>query len=268
MLTNLKPGGGKTSTRRFLFKRWLRLAAGLYPFLLACTVVYVLAGIDFSPKALVLNFLMLGWVDRLPGLGQLWFVTMIAACYALLALLRRRPSRFRHPAAWALLLVPGMALDALGLPGYSFLVLAYCALAFLYARPLVDWSLTVKPAWLVCGTLVVGVSVFLCIDRGMLHVGEPAYYYTTACSGIAAFVLLLRLFTHWLPGKILCAVSAVSYELYLVHHPLCLGELSLFGLCPSVHSSCVALLIYAVSGVAAWGLHRVAVCITAWAKRK
>ena len=268
MLTNLKRGGGKTSTRHFLLKRWLRLAAGLYPFLLTCTVAYVLMGIDFSPTVLVLNFLMLGWVDRLPGLGHLWFVTMIMACYVLLALLRHRPARFRHPAAWALLLMLGMALDILGLPGYFFLVLAYCGLAFLYARRLVEWSLAVKPAWIVCGTWVVGVTVFLCIDRGILHVGEPAYYYATACSGIAAFLILLRLFTYRQPGKILCAVSAVSYELYLVHHPLCLGELSLFGLCPDVPPAGVVLLLYAVSGVAAWGLHRVAGLITAWAKRK
>lgn len=75
----------------------------------------MLTGVGFSVKDLILNFLMLGWIGKLPGLGHLWFVTMIVACYVLFAALRQRPERFRHPVVWLLFLPLSCAIDALNL---------------------------------------------------------------------------------------------------------------------------------------------------------
>lgn len=250
-------GGGKTSLHPFLFKRWLRLAASLYPFLVICTLLYVLTGVSFSVKDLILNFLMLGWIGKLPGLGHLWFVTMIVACYVLFAALRQRPERFRHPVVWLLFLPLSCAIDALNLPGYSCRVLMYCGLTFLYADNVMHWCHTVRMVWLMIGAVTVNAGVFFGIAGGILQVGHPSYYYATACAGITAFLLLFRMFIYIRPGRFLCTASTISYELYLVHHLFCLGEYSWFVRWPSVSPLYVSLFVFVASSVGAWFLHEI-----------
>ena len=86
--------GGRSSIFQFLFKRVMRLLCSLWHFLIVFIVVSYFAGIDFSLVSFTANMLMLGWFSKLPGLGHLWFVTMILACYMSFAIIGRKPEVF------------------------------------------------------------------------------------------------------------------------------------------------------------------------------
>lgn len=211
-------GGGK-----FLIKRLLKLVNSLWPFLLIVAVVYLLFNIKFSVVSLLLNFAMLGWFAKLPELGHLWFVTMIMACYVMFFML----DKWTISTQWKLivLLVICFPLQFLaeyfGFPGYFFLVLLYCGVAYLYANRII---LKIRAAKLwVCGiiALLLNVLCFLLIVKGVIEIGNLEYYYVTCLSGISCFVFLFKLFEKFTPCPALVYISCISYELYLVHHPLC-----------------------------------------------
>lgn len=42
--------------------------------------------------------------------------------------------------------------------------------------------------------------------------------YVTTLGGFAIFVFMYRLFKVRTPKKLLCGISTLSYELYLIHH--------------------------------------------------
>lgn len=64
---------------------------------------------------------MVGWFSKLPGLGHLWFVTMIMACYVTFAIIGYKPEVFKKPAIWAVFCLPlHIVVAQMGLPGYFF----------------------------------------------------------------------------------------------------------------------------------------------------
>lgn len=67
--------------KKFLKKRFVRLFASLWPFLTIMLVFYWIMEVKFSPQKAMMNFIGLGWFAKLPNMGHLWFVTMIAICY-------------------------------------------------------------------------------------------------------------------------------------------------------------------------------------------
>lgn len=249
-------GGGKKCIFSFLYKRVARLLCSLWPILIVFAVLFYLIGIDFSLTSFVANMLMLGWFAKLPGLGHLWFVTMIMALYVTFTIIGRNPKAFKKSAIWVCVCLPLHALVAqMGLPGYFFLILLYCSLAFLYAQEIVKW-LSAVPIWIfIIAATAINVASYLLIYNKIIGNGLFANYVTTM-GGFAIFALLYRIFKIYTPGKLLCGISALSYELYLIHHPFCLGELSYFKLFPALDNYTVALLIITTSIVCAYILKR------------
>lgn len=67
----------------FMQPRLYKLAASLWPMLIIALILFLICNIPFSIEAALMNFCFLGWFAKLPGLGHLWFVTMIIICYIL-----------------------------------------------------------------------------------------------------------------------------------------------------------------------------------------
>ena len=55
----------------------------------------------------------------------------------------------------------------------------------------------------------------------VLTIGNLDYYYMGGISGITMLIGLYKLFSKIPVPKFLTLVSALSYQIYLVHHPLC-----------------------------------------------
>ena len=114
-------GGGKRYVFQFLSKRVTRLLCSLWPMLIVFAVVFYLTGIEFSLASFAANMLMVGWFSKLPGLGHLWFVTMIMACYVTFAIIGYKPEAFKKPVLWVAFCLPLHIIVAhMGLPGYFF----------------------------------------------------------------------------------------------------------------------------------------------------
>lgn len=200
----------------------------------------------------VANLLMLGWFAKLPGLGHLWFVTMIMVCYVSFSLIGKNPEAFKKPIIWVVLCLPLHIIVAnMGLPGYFFLILLYCNLTFLYAGNVIKW-LNVVPTWIfVIAAILLNSVSYLLIYYRIAEDGTVANYVTTF-GGMAIFAFLYKLFKAYSPNKLLYWMSGISYELYLVHHPFCLGKLSFFKLFPTLNDYIVSILIIIVSVVCAY----------------
>lgn len=112
----------------FMIKCFIRLESSLLPFLLLCGIIFHSAHIPFRTIAFFENIFMLGWFAKLPGLGHLWFVTMIMVCYVMFSILRKNPLRYKHVRLWLLFIPSQIVLELCNLPGYFFLVLMYCGL--------------------------------------------------------------------------------------------------------------------------------------------
>lgn len=246
-----KIGGGRY-VFQFLSKRVTRLLCSLWPMQIVFAVVFYLAGIEFSLTSFAANMLMVGWFSKLPGLGHLWFVTMIMACYVTFAIIGYKPEVFKKPAIWAVFCLPlHIVVAQMGLPGYFFLILLYCSLAFLYAQKIVKWFNAV-PIWIIIvAATLINVTSYLLICNKMIVNGILMDYVTTL-GGFAIFVFMYRLFKVRTPKKLLCGISTLSYELYLIHHPFCLGEISFFNLFPALNDWAVVVLVITISTISAY----------------
>lgn len=219
--------------------------------LIVFAVVFYLTGIEFSLASFAANMLMVGWFSKLPGLGHLWFVTMIMACYVTFAIIGYKPEAFKKPVLWVAFCLPlHIIVSHMGLPGYFFLILLYCCLTFLYAQEIVKW-LNAVPIWIIIvAATLINVTSYLLICNKM--VGNVLTDYVTTLGGFTIFAFMYRLFKARTPGKLLCGISTLSYELYLVHHPFCLGEISFFNLFPALNDWAIVVLVITISAISAY----------------
>mgnify|MGYP000036037762 FL=1 len=207
----------------FFKKRIARLVPDLWLFLIVYIVICACLGISFLIKTVVMNFLLLGWFYKLPGCGHLWFVTMIFSCYALFYFLSKRLSYNNIMALCLLVLcvIGQIILEWCGLPGYYFLILLMCGLGFLYASPIIQFIKAVKIWWILIAFCVIKLGFYYALQYGYLQIGNLSYYYVAVLSAILSFIVLFRLFEKIHVGRFFQFISVYSYQIYLVHHPLC-----------------------------------------------
>lgn len=215
----------------FMKRRILKLVASLWPMLLAVITLFNIADIPFSMKSALMNFCLLGWFDKLPGFGHLWFVTMIVLCYIFfvgLGYVKRPINGWWSLPAFAVATLCACITWQHGLPGYLFLILFYCGMLFFYGKLLLKWTSLISKGLLTVLVLMTNGMALLLFYKGWLHSGSLGMYYITALCGIILLLWLYRMFASYTPGVALLYLSGISYEIYLVHHPFCFGSFSLF----------------------------------------
>lgn len=197
-----------------------------------------------------MNFAMLGWFFKLPGAGHLWFVTMIMSCYLLFVFLAK-VNLSKNKQTWLLAvgcIVGQIIFEYLHLPGYFFLILFYCSIGFNYAISLEQFLNRTNFLPIALFALLMNIITFSLICRGDIMIGFLPYYYVTTLSGISMFAFLYKCFIRFKPSYITCFISAISYELYLVHHPLCVGPTNLFKPLCCAPVSIVLILCFSIMG--------------------
>jgi peptidoglycan/LPS O-acetylase OafA/YrhL len=187
-----------------------------------------------------MNYAFLGWLAKIPGIGHLWFVTMIALCYVACVVVSRLFAKDwgRKAFPWALLLGCGGLyglLSHFGLPAYMAFILFYYSLLFAYADRVLDWLQ--GHARFAVG---LGVPAFILLAAaifvsGLLSSGEVNLV-NIGCSlcGLAVLLVMLAVFsgTSDCP-RAMSGLSGISYEWYLVHHPMVIGPVALSHILPS-----------------------------------
>lgn len=212
-------------------RRVIRLIASLWPMLTVVLALFWIFNISFSIKSFVLNYCLMGWFSKLPGFGHLWFVTMIFLCYfmfAALSHLRRDVSGWWLLPSFMVSTVCAICIQHIGLPGYLFLILFYCSTLFLHWEKILKWANETSMVFLVGMTILCSVLTLALFYIGALYSGGLCMYYATSLCGVMLLLCLYRLIQGCHPCNFLIYLSAISYEIYLVHHPFCFGQFSVF----------------------------------------
>ena len=82
-------GGQEMDYKRFAARRVAKIGASVWPFLIIIVVLYLVFEVEFSWIDVGLNFVFLGYLGELPGNEHLWFLTVLAACYVEIMLLKK-----------------------------------------------------------------------------------------------------------------------------------------------------------------------------------
>lgn len=257
LVSSLLMGTKSVVPDRFFTKRVLRLGNSLWPFLLITLLVYTLFGIKTSWISWAANVFMLGWFFKIPGLGHLWFVTMIMACYVLFWTIWKcgLDRKLKTIVLLVFSVTLQFVLEQMNYPGYFGLVLLYSGCAFMYAKDLLEIISKIN-LWIITAVmLLVHVCCLFMLYEQIIRIGNLDYYYVTTLCGITAFFFLFRLFKLLKPSKMLVFLSGISYELYLVHHPFC-NVKAFTDILGSEALSVVVIVL--LSLILAWGLNRLA----------
>ncbi len=186
---------------------------------------YLLIGVEYNIKDLLMNFMFLSWFDKQPGIGHLWFITMIMACYIMFIILSRVQKEIKTY-VWAIIFVIGIAAchiaEKLHLPaGYALLYLSIACYLFENADSFINMSdkISLKyytPIFIATNTIVILLFLYEIEEK------SQTLAYTLGCvCGILWMIFLFRTSKYIKNRKTFIFLSAISYEIYLTHHPLC-----------------------------------------------
>jgi len=232
-LIRREKGENAFKVKHFLPKRLFRIFIPLWLFLTIALCLYSIIGVQFNPTDAVLNYLGLGWFGKLPDQGHLWFVTMIILCYLMYIIaansfLSRKPIK---GALWIVLLVLSISLELLleiyGLPGYSIIILFYSLYLFLNGDKYIGFTQSANAAliWIsfaVCNAL----SLFVYLYPSGYPFEVSIQRLSCVVAGITTLNIIMRYGGTITPIRPLSQLATISYEIYLVHHMLCSGRLS------------------------------------------
>jgi len=228
-------------TKSFMIKRFVKIAASLYPYLIALLCLYICFSIPFSIRKFASNFLLLCWFDKIPTNGHLWFVTMIWICYASLCVSSKIQKKGKEKLISLCLFMVGaiamqLILDKYNLPGYMFLLLFVYTLLFLCA-PVKEKMYNLLDEHSSHSYLLRFIIpiVFLIINSVALYQMSMTEYdarnsnlwFLLSLCALLWIVFLLMLFHSFRQNTIVSFLSKISFELYLVHHILCCGPFSI-----------------------------------------
>lgn len=224
----------------FLRKRILRLIPDLWIFLLAFTLYAYFVGISINPKTVMLNFMMLGWIAKLPNCGHLWFVSMILICYTVFSFLLYTENKKRATiVVFTECILGQLIFEYLNLPSYLFIILLISCIGMLYSHQITQLFDYIPISWATFFLLVTNVPFLIMIYSKNLIIGHLNYYYIACICGTSVLLFLYKFFKHAPVGRILMIISLYSYQIYLVHHPLC----NVTGIAEKVNSKTLAIII-------------------------
>lgn len=221
-INKCKISRGGVDRRKFLKKRILRIVPDLWIFLTVYLLIRVISEQAVDYKAFAMNYAMLGWFKKLPYCGHLWFVTMIMFCYVLFVSLINIADK-KKAIVFLLVgcIVGQVLLWYLHMPAYMFLILFVSGICMMFSDRIIQMLNKTSFATLFIISCITNVSYFILIDYKYFTIGDLDYYYAGCLCGITMFIFLYNLFQIIPVGKPLALISILSYQIYLVHHPLC-----------------------------------------------
>ena len=227
-----------TNTLEFYKKRFTKI---YIPYVFFVSIVLFVQGLlgtwqvnvqDVAVYALNLQ----GFISTsVAGLNHLWFLLVLMVCYAVTPLLQRL---FKSYPWWLVVMIMLTA----SIIEFAFIQKMYSACAWIliyvagmaygkYAKAKVSLSIIVGSA-----VVLAGMLPFFTVDR--LVDADWAHYNVWFHCALAGFVFasmnyaLPKIITDTANLPILKQVDKISYEVYLVHHPLIMGPLALLALTP------------------------------------
>jgi peptidoglycan/LPS O-acetylase OafA/YrhL len=241
-----------TQPLEFFKKRLLRVYV---PYIMVVTVVLLIQGLigawQFNLRdVLIYTCNLQGFVSTsVDGLNHLWFLSVLMICYLLVPWLQRLLNdkswllvgavivvslvefcfiQKMYPiCAWIVLFIAGMVYGKYESPKVSLLVLAGAAVVLAGMLPFFRLEHLVDSAW-----------AHYCI---WLHCGLAVFIFA------AIYYLLPKIVLENVNLPILKQIDKISYEVYLIHHPLIMGPLALLSITPYVGLNIAIILITTIA---------------------
>ena len=221
-------GGGKLGVD-FLFRRFAKLYVPFILFLVPYSIILAIND-NIGIVDIILNFLMLSWFRKLAGAGHLWFVTGISILYLLIfAVSHLRKINTLSPTKGGGILIIICILMQYGLvkfgikQAYFVMLLVSGVITFLYGDIVMNTIVELrnyKVLGVVISILITVVLILIKLE--VKRVGYTLYYWI--CMLVATFVVIIcgiAIRANGVP-RLVGWISAMSYELYLVHYPFCM----------------------------------------------
>lgn len=255
----------------FFKKRVGRLIPTYYTFLtLTFIIIILILGWDaLTPKQIVGHYLFLNWFIEstriyhypLPQLGHLWFMSCIMFGYLFIMLwakLANKITFIKSDKCWIIFfvctsIVASVLICKIRFLVYPFTVILAFTILFFKGNIIMDWLHSLKSSLLVF-LLVIGniIGIGYYLAGGYKY---PVWIFwinlLNACLWIACTPII---FKKNVVRRVILFLSSISFEIYLLHHPLCLGKYSLINYMP-VWCAAVCVFIIAISG--GWILSRI-----------
>lgn len=170
-----------------------------------------------------MNFLFLGYLFPIPGNEHLWFLTVLMACYAIYVIIARLKLNNNWFPWLFLILMLSMTIIAenVGFPGNKFALIGFFGFVLMRA----EWFLKKAKALGLWSCLVIALLNIVCallLANGLFEQSRIVSFLLSDLSGCLLLALLVRLVPEK-KSKIAAWLSGISFEIYLVHHTLCVG---------------------------------------------
>lgn len=245
---------------KFLAKRIRKIMPSYYLFITAWFLFLYLNEHYFSIRSILLYYSFLPWFNKLNGVGHLWFITMIVLCYSAFAVLTQlnaigrgiilRYRSFILPATVLLCLFIQYFMQQKHLPDYFAAILLGIPLLFLYADHFFSGSghrtillSSILAAIGITGTLVLEFSGGWAVRLHFLQ-------FDFAMLASVAFIKLILLLEQQISRvpRVISWIAGISFEIYLVHHVLCIGKYAIYRYFPNAFLQIAAFLLLTLSG--------------------
>ena len=217
-----------------------RLTKVYVPYIFFVSVILLLQGLlgtwQFNLRDVAIYALNLqGFISTTAaGLNHLWFLSVLMVCYLITPLLQRL---FKSYQWWLLATVAVASIVEFVFvkkmyPICAWIVLYIVGMAYgRYAQPKVSLSIMIGAT-----VILAGILPFFSLDR--LVDADWAHYSVWLHCALATFVFaamyyaLPKMIPDTTKLPILKQIDTISYEVYLVHHPLIMGPLALLTITP------------------------------------
>lgn len=241
-LLGLKYGNSPISFN-FLSKRWYRLSVVYYPFLIISIIVLLTLGITIDVPSIALHLSYTNYLvnNHLYGtaFGHLWYLSMQMVCYIMIYILCNKAlytlikKLFANAHIYISLIIGilitawgGYILTLLGLPNRVFIILFLYFIVYIKAKDILQWSENYSNILCIIFFTLSNTFTLYCFIYHNLNEKLLLRDWIVLFTSLSWFLLFLKPLKHIKPFSIISFLSTISFEIYLVHHPFILGELS------------------------------------------
>lgn len=252
----------------FLVSRLGKLCPTYYIFLtISFLLISFFIGVwNMSPMEVLGHFLFLNWfvtstrIDSapLPHMGHLWFMSCIIMAYSIITVMAycfifRNKSIGFWSSYLFLALLAGSSLCAVSrIFIYPSVVLTLFPPFFFKGKELIELTHKVSRKYLIKLFVIINVVTITAFQFGLRN--NPVLVYISIT--ITAFLWIVctpLIFNRERIPSWIAFISAISFEMYLIHHPFCLGTYSLSKYFPTWLS---IPMVFAISIVGGYSLNR------------
>lgn len=250
----------------FLKTRMKRIIPTYYTYLTLAFVIIVMFGLGhLEMRQAIGHYLFLNWfipsirIDHqpLPQLGHLWFMSCIVAAYLILTISAILRISQRGKKFWIYLtIVTSLACTILCSVSryfiYPSVVASLFPLVFVVGDDLFQYMHRRVSKYVVIGLLLLSNTGSIVGYHYGLYGYPPLVFWSITINSLLWIAATPLIFSrNYIPNGI-AFVSSISFEIYLIHHPFCLGCYSFAKYMP-IGLAIVS--VYAVSILLAYFLH-------------